>query len=571
MANSTKSMDLTLDATDTLAVNNVPSSVESAAPYSRREVLLTMLAVLLVMLLGSLDQNIVGTAMPRIIGEFHGVDRYTWVTTAYMLASTVMVPIYGKLSDIFGRKKIFLIGVVLFLAGSALCGAAQSMNQLIIFRAFQGLGAAALMPIAMAVVGDLFSPRERGKWQGVTGSVFALASIVGPALGGWITENTSWRWVFYVNVPVGLVALAVLIFLMPSLYTPGKKARIDYIGAALLILGTAPILLGLSLAGSQFGWLSWQTLSLIVGGGLVVAAFFSYEAFLERRDAQPIIDPSLFKNSVFSISLIVSAITFMAMFGCIAFLPLYAQGVLGISATNSGLILTPMMLSSMVSSIVSGQLVSRIGKYKWIAVVSMGITTIGAALLLRLNVQSSYMDMIVAMIVLGLGLGASMSLYTLIVQNALPTKIGQSTSTLTFFRQIGGTVSLAAMGSVMSSAYGPALTGALSSQIKQIVPAQILSVFNNPNVLLDTNAQHAISQQFNAFGAQGAALFTQLMEAVKVALTQGIHDVFLFSLGLMVIALVAVFFLKEIPLRGRVVSAENTQDDEPVSTPVMMH
>lgn len=571
MASTTKNLNLTLDATNTSVRNAVSSSVESVAPYSRREVLLTMLAVLLVMLLGSLDQNIVGTAMPHIIGEFHGVDRYTWVTTAYMLTSTVMVPIYGKLSDIFGRKSIFLIGVVLFLAGSALCGAAQSMNQLIVFRAFQGLGAAALMPIAMAVVGDLFSPRERGKWQGVTGSVFALASIVGPALGGWITENTSWRWVFYVNVPVGLIALGVLIFLMPSLYTPGKKARIDYIGAALLILGTAPILLGLSLAGSQFGWLSWQTLSLIAGGGLVVAGFFVYEAFLERHDAQPIIAPSLFKNSVFNISLTVAAITFMAMFGCIAFLPLYAQGVLGISATNSGLILTPMMLASMVSSIISGQLVSRLGKYKWIAVVSMVITTIGAALLLRLNVQSSSMDMIVAMSVLGLGLGASMSLYTLIVQNALPTRIGQATSTLTFFRQIGGTVSLAAMGSVMSSAYAPALAVALSDQIKQSVPAQILSVFNNPNVLLDANAQHIISQQFNIFGVQGKVIFAQLMEAVKVALTQSVHDVFLLSLGLMVIALVAVFFLKEIPLRDRTASAGHTQEEGPVPTPVMMH
>ncbi|GHO97181.1 MFS transporter [Reticulibacter mediterranei] len=566
-------MSSTLDTTmQNTVATTVP--VEPASPYSRRDVLFTMLAVLLVMLLGSLDQSIVGTAMPRIIGDFHGLDRYTWVTTAYMLASTVMVPIYGKLSDLFGRKRIFLIGVILFLTGSALCGAAQSMNQLIAFRAFQGLGAAALLPIAIAVVGDLFPPRERGKWQGVTGSVFALSSIVGPALGGWITENTSWRWVFYVNLPIGLIALGVLIFLMPSLYQPGKKARIDYLGALLLILGTSPILLGLSLAGSQFGWLSWQTLVLILGGGLVIAAFFVYEAFLERRDAQPIIDPSLFKNSVFTISLIVASITFMGMFGCISFLPLYAQGVLGISATNSGLILTPMMLSSMVSSILSGQLVSRFGRYKIIAITGMAITTIGAALLLRLNVQSTPMDMIVAMVVLGLGLGTSMSLYTLIVQNALPTRIGQSTSTLTFFRQIGGTVALALMGSVMSSAYGPAFNTALPDQVKQTLPAKILSVFNDPNVLLDAKVQQAISQQLGAFGAQGQALFSQLMEAVKQGLTQGIHDIFLLSLGLIVIALISVFFLKEIPLTGRQPAkngAEGDEAEESLPTPVMMH
>jgi EmrB/QacA subfamily drug resistance transporter len=561
-------MSSTLETTHTSgAAKDAPSYTR----YSRREVLVTMLAVLLVMLLGSLDQTIVGTAMPRIIGEFHGIDRYTWVTTAYMLTSTVMVPIYGKLSDLFGRKRIFLVGVALFLAGSALSGAAQSMNQLIAFRAFQGLGAAALMPIAIAVIGDLFSPRERGKWQGLTGAIFALSSIVGPALGGWITENTSWRWVFYVNLPIGLIALAVLIFLMPSLQKSGVKARIDYLGAALLILGSVPILLGLSLAGSQFALLSWQTLSLIGGGALVLTGFFFYEAYLERHDMQPIIDPSLFKNSTFSLSLIIGSITFMGMFGTISFLPLYAQGVLGISATNSGLILTPMMLALVASSIISGQLVSRIGTYKWAAITGMVLATIGAALLLRLNVQSSYLDMITAMIVLGLGLGFSMSLYTLIVQNALPTKIGQATSTLTFFRQIGGTVSLAAMGSVLSSAYSPAFHNALSAQLKRIIPTQTVSFFNNPNVLLDANAQHSIAQKFTAFGAQGPALFNQLMEAVKVGLTQSIHDIFLLSLGLMMIALVAVFFLKEIPMRGGQESSAASEGEESIPTPVLMH
>jgi EmrB/QacA subfamily drug resistance transporter len=435
------------------------------------------------------------------------------------------------------------------------------------------LGAAALMPIAIAVIGDLFPPRERGKWQGLTGAIFALSSIVGPALGGWITENTSWRWVFYVNLPIGLIALAVLIFLMPSLQKSGVKARIDYLGAALLILGSVPILLGLSLAGSQFAWLSWQTLSLIGGGALVLTGFFFYEAYLERHDMQPIIDPSLFKNSTFSISLVVGSITFMGMFGTVSFLPLYAQGVLGISATNSGLILTPMMLALVASSIISGQLVSRIGTYKWAAITGMVFATIGAALLLRLNVQSSYLDMITAMIVLGLGLGFSMSLYTLIVQNALPTKIGQATSTLTFFRQIGGTVSLAAMGSVLSSAYSPAFHNALSAQLKRAIPARILNVFNNPNVLLDANAQHQISQQLTSLGAQSQALFGQLMAAVKLGLTQSIHDIFLLSLGLMLIALVAVFFLKEIPLRGgqESAAASEGEEEESIPVPVMMH
>ncbi|QBD75347.1 DHA2 family efflux MFS transporter permease subunit [Ktedonosporobacter rubrisoli] len=525
-----------------------------------------MTGVLLVMLLASLDQTIVGTAMPRIIGEFHGLDRYVWVTTAYMLTSTVMIPIYGKLSDQFGRKPIFLVGVVLFLLGSGLCGAAQSMDQLIIFRAFQGIGAAALMPIAIAVIGDLFTPRERGKWQGVTGSIFALSSILGPVLGGWITDSFSWRWVFYVNLPVGVAALLVLIFLMPMLRQSRGKARIDYLGALLLALGTVPVMLGLSGAGSQFAWLSWQTLVLIGGGLIVMAGFFFYEAYLERHDAQPIIDPSLFKNRIFIISLLVSMITFMGMFGCVAFLPLYAQGVLKISATDSGLVLTPMMLSMIATSTISGLLLTRFGKYKWMTIVGMIGTVLGAALLLRLDVHSYYFDMIIAMIVLGTGMGFGMSLYNTIVQNALPHKIGQATSAMTFFRQIGSTVALAALGSILTSMYAPAFHSALPAQVNRAVPSKALSFFDNPNVLLDPNAQHAISTQFASFGQSGMALLGQILEAVKVGLTQGIHATFVASFIVLLFGMVIVFFLPEIELISR--RSPANKDDAP-SVPMM--
>src|SRR5229473_1116227 len=336
--------------------------------YSRRETILTMIGVLLVMLLASLDQTIVSTAMPRVIADLQGFDRYTWVSTAYLLTSTVTVPIYGKLSDLFGRKPIFLIGIVIFLAGSALSGASQSMNELIAFRAFQGLGAGALLPIAITIVGDLFTPRERGKWQGVTGAVFGLSAIIGPVVGGWITQNTSWRWVFYVNLPVGIVALLVLIFLMPTLRGKSKKVSIDYIGAAMLVLGTVPLLLGFTLAGSQFAWLSAQIIGLFAGALVMLVSFVIYEAWLEQHDGQPIIAPSLFKNSIFTVSSLVSFIFGMGLFGAIFFIPLFVQGVIGTSATNSGLILTPLMLTSIVGSVVSGQLVSRLGTYKWIAI-----------------------------------------------------------------------------------------------------------------------------------------------------------------------------------------------------------
>ncbi len=527
--------------------------------YSKRDTILTMAGVLMVMLLASLDQTIVSTALPRVIADLQGFDRYTWVSTAYLLTSTVTVPIYGKLSDLFGRKPIFLFGVVIFLIGSALSGASQSMNELIAFRAFQGLGAGALMPIAIAIIGDLFTPRERGKWQGLTGGVWGLSAIIGPTLGGWITQNTSWRWVFYVNLPVGLAAMLVLIFLMPALRSTGKQVSIDYIGAALLILGTVPLLLGFSWAGSQYDWLSPQILGLFAVSLVASTAFIIYEARLERLGGQPIIEPSLFKNSIFTVSTIITIIFGMGLFGSIFFIPLFVQGVIGTSATNSGLILTPLMLTSIVGSVTSGQLVSRLGRYKWIAVTGMLVTVAGTWLLVRLNVNSTNNDVLLAMLVMGLGMGFSMALYTLIVQNALPQKIGQATSTLVFFRSIGGTIGLAAMGSILTSTYLPAFKSALSEglskqplppAVKQSIEAQFLKIFSNPQILLSPDALAQMRAAAAAQGKQGLALLNVAIEAVKTGLAQGIHNVFVLSLALMIAGLIAVFFLKEVPLQG---------------------
>src|SRR3989454_10062493 len=536
--------------------------------YSQRDPLLTMTGVLLVMLLASLDQTIVSTAMPRITVDLQGFDRYTWVTTAYMLTSTVMVPIYGKLSDLFGRKVIFITGVVIFLVGSALSGASQSMNMLIAFRAFQGLGAGALLPIAIAVVGDLFTPRERGKWQGVTGAVFGLSAILGPTLGGWITQYSSWRWVFYVNLPVGILALLVLIFLMPTLRGKAQKVSIDYIGAALLVASTVPLLLGLTFAGSQYAWLSPQIIGLLAGALVMGAAFVIYEAWLERRDGQPIIAPSLFKNSIFAVSTLVTFIFGMGLFGAIFFIPLYVQGVIGSSATNSGLVLTPLTLTLVVGSIVSGQLVSRLGTYKWIALLGMLVSVGGTLLLLRLDVTSGNTEVLLALLVFGLGMGFGMSLYTLIVQNANPNKIGQATAALTFFRSIGGAIALAAMGSVLNSAYLPAFNNALPPAIKRLATVQpkvvqFLGIFHNPQVLLQPDVEAQLLTQATHQGAAAVTMFNQVIESVKVGLSAGIHDVFLITLVIMVIGTIAVFFLKEIPLRGgrQKAAATNKEDN----------
>lgn len=538
-----------------------PATAEDETPrYTRRETLLTMLSVLLVMLLASLDQTIVGTAMPRVIGDLHGFDRYTWVTTAYLLTSTVMVPIYGKLSDLLGRKPIFLVGLIIFLTGSALSGAAQSMNQLISFRALQGLGAAALLPIAIAVVGDLFTPRERARWQGITGAVFGLSSIIGPAVGGWLTEHASWRWVFYVNLPIGIIALLTLIFLMPPLRRTATSVKIDYTGAALLIAGTVPLLLGLTWAGTEFSWASTESFGLFGTALVALAAFILYELRLERNHGQPIIEPSLFKNRVFSISVLITVISNMGLFGSIFFLPLFVQGVVGTSITSSGLLLTPLMMTAIVGSIVSGQVIAARGKYKANAILGMAISVVGTFLLLRLGEKSTNTDVVIAMVVLGLGMGVGMSLYTLVVQNALPTKIGQATSALTFFRSIGSTVALAAMGSLMNSAYLPAFQRALPTAVRDQVPAQVLSAFHNPQILLSPDAQTQMQKQFAAMGEQGTALFTTLLDAVKSGLLAGIHSVFILSMVIMLVGMVAVFFLQEMELRGG--RARKKQDSE---------
>ena len=520
--------------------------------YSRQVTLLTMLSVLLVMLLASLDQTIVGTAMPRIIAELNGFDRYTWVTTSYLLTSTVMVPIYGKLSDLFGRKGILITSVILFLAGSWLSGASQTMTALILFRGFQGLGAGGLMSMAIAIIGDLFTPRERAKWQGVTGAVFGLAFIVGPTAGGWITDHLSWRWVFYVNMPIGLIALGVLIFLMPSLTQPVRNAKIDFIGAALLIVGVVPLMLGLTWGGSEYDWNSPQIIGLMGGALVGLVAFFFYERWLEAHQGQPIVSPSLFKNNVFAASTVIIMLSGMAMMGSIYYIPLFLQGVTGVSATNSGVVLTPMMLTAMAASIVSGLLVARTGKYKIFALAGAVISVVGSFFLLHLDVHSTSTDVVIAMLVLGLGMGTAMSLYNLIVQNALPKRIGEASAGMTFFRQIGSTIGLAAMGSVFNSAYPTAFHNAIPAAISKVVPPQVIALFNNPQVLLQPEAQAQLQQQFGQFGPQGLALLSALLESVKVGIASSLHSIFFLGMIVAVASVVAVLFLKEIPLRGDV-------------------
>lgn len=512
---------------------------------SKERMIFVITGVMLSMLLSSLDQTIVGTSMPRIIADLNGLNHYAWVFTAYMLTSTVSVPIYGKLSDIYGRRPFYLLGMLLFLLGSALSGTSQTIIQLILFRGVQGLGAGAMMPIVIAIIGDIFPPAQRGKWQGLMMSVFGLATIVGPTMGGWITDNLGWRWVFYVNMPVGILALLVVFFSLPK-QNRYKKHVIDFIGALYLIGATVPMLLAFSWAGTQYDWLSIQIIGLLVFSACMYVIFF----LIEFVTPEPIINPSFFKNEIFSISVITTFLASVGMFGAIMYLPLFIQGVIGKSATNSGTVLTPMMLGFIVSSIIGGQILSRTGRYKLLAVAAFIIAGIGTFLLSQMNIDTSEGTIIRNMIITGLGMGTTMSLFTIIVQNSFKANVlGQATANLQFFRSIGGTIGVAILGSVMTNSFQSNLQASMPKALKAISMHQSMQTIQNPQVLLDPQVVSTMQKQFAAFGPSGLGLFNQLLFAIRTSLATAITHLFIVSTIAMGLACISVLFLKEIPLR----------------------
>ncbi len=512
---------------------------------SKKRIVLVMAGTMLGMLLAALDQTIVGTALPRIIADFNGLEHYAWVVTAYMLASTVMVPIYGKLSDIYGRRLFFLGGMIVFLAGSALAGMSQNMTQLILFRGLQGLGGGALIPIALVIIGDIFPPSERGKWQGLMTAMFGLSSIVGPSLGGWLTDNWGWRWVFYVNMPVGILALVTAGIALPRI-TKRRAHSIDYLGSVLLVAGAIPLLLAFSWAGTQYAWGSVQIIGLIIVAVVVLIAFL----LVETKAKEPIITPSLFKNSIFSVSVLSMFLVSVGMFGTIIYLPLFIQGVLGHSATNSGAVLTPMMLGFMVSSFIGGMLMSKTGRYKVLSLSGFAVATVGMFLLSRMTVDATDTLVIRNMVITGLGIGVMMSLFTIIVQNAFPfSRLGEVTSSLQFFRSIGGTIGVALFGSVMTNRFSQAFDANLPQTLREAIPADRIAAVKNPQLLLSPEATAQVRDSFAALGAQGLDLFDQLMTVIRESLGSAITDLFAVGMGIMILGLVTCLFLREIPLR----------------------
>jgi EmrB/QacA subfamily drug resistance transporter len=514
----------------------------------RKQVMFTFVGVMLAMFLSALDQTIVGTAMPRIVSDLGGFNQYTWITTAYIITSAVTVPITGKLTDIYGRKYFYLGGLIIFLSGSVLCGISQTMNQIIIFRSFQGIGAGVIMANAFTVIGDIFPPAVRGKYQGFMSAVFGISSIVGPTLGGYITDNLSWHWVFFVNLPLGLIIIVLFFFFFPNFRPDNLKHRIDYTGVVLLILGVVPLMLALSWGGVEYAWGSLEIIGMFVFSGLALIVFL----WVENHSQEPIIPLAIFKDRIISISSIMIFLTAAGMFGSIIFIPLFFQGVLGASATSSGSFITPMMLGNVFGSTISGQFLSRAGgHYRIQGAIGLALMAFGLWLLSQMNIDTSNGIAIRNMVITGVGLGITLPLYMLAVQNAVQYNIlGAATSSMAFFRSIGGSVGLAIFGSVMNNKFAAALIAKLPADFIKLVPSQQLdTMIHNPEALMNPEAQSQLQGIISGLGDQGAPLLQQVTQAFRESLALSISRVFLYAFIAIVAAFVINFFIKEIPLR----------------------
>ena len=502
------------------------------------------------MFLASLDQTVVGTALPRIVTDLNGASLYSWVVSAYLLSSTVTVPIYGKFSDVFGRKVMLIIGVCLFLVGSWLSGAAQNMNELIAFRTVQGLGAGALFPIVMAIIGDLYSPRERGRFQGLFGAVFALSFIVGPFIGGWITDHISWHWVFYVNVPFGIASLVVLATVLPSAGRRQASIRdLDYLGIALFTAGVVPFMLGLTnkgnvdSSGHLANWTDPNVGGLIAIGLVILAVFL----FFETRAKEPIIPLDLFRDRDYAVSMAAVFAFGIAMFAAVIFMPRFYQTVRGISATASGYYIWPLLVGLMGGSIGTGLLISKLGRYKWLMTGGAAVMLVGGFLMTHLTAGVSDWELWSWMLVLGLGIGPAMAGFTVVVQNSVPTnRLGVATSTLTFLRQIGASVGLAAAGTIFSSSFANRLPTNLAEQgVPQALIDQLVKL---SGALQNVGNGRALLEQL--IPAQQQALIPKVIVAANNALALSIGDLFWITIVSGVLGLACCLMLRDRPLRN---------------------
>ncbi|PZA06268.1 MULTISPECIES: MDR family MFS transporter [unclassified Meiothermus] len=517
--------------------------MSESTPMNEQEKILAFVGVLVVLFLSSLNLTVVGTAMPRVIAELGGLQYYAWAFIGYSLTSTLAVLVAGKLSDLYGRKPLILLGIVLFAAGSVLSGFSQNMLELVLFRGFQGIGGGVLMSMAFTTIGDIFTPLERGRYQGYTGAVWGLSSVIGPIVGGFLTDHMGWRWVFFVNLPFAVIALWVIARYLPSRRAPAQS-RVDYPGVVLLTAAVVPLLLGLTWGGSTYPWLSWQTLSLL-GAAAVFGGFFVQ---WERRAVAPLLDFRLFKNPTFRVANLAGFLNTAGMYAAILYLPLYMQSVRQASASGSGIVLTPLMLGLIVTSTLAGQRVSRTGRYKPYILAGSAAMVVALALTSRLGPETPLWLAFAAMVLLGLALGPINSLLTLAVQNAAPkAELGMATSANQFFRQIGSTVAATVFGSLMSLYLNHHLLEHLGAAARQL-PAAAIAKLANPEIL---NSPEALERTQAALSRLSGPSFAEhVLHGLRLTVSGALSEIFLVAAGSSLLALLVVTRLPQLELRG---------------------
>ncbi|MNI22799.1 Multidrug resistance protein 3 [compost metagenome] len=512
---------------------------------SPKRKLTIMIAIIVAMFFSAINQTIVGTAMPRIIASLGGMDYYTWVITIYMLTSTIATVLVGKLSDIYGRKPFILAGIIFFMIGAFLCGLSKDIIELIIYRGIQGIGAGIIMATAFTAVGDLFAPRERGKWTGVMMAVFGISSVIGPTLGGYIVDHMNWEWVFWIFLPLGIVAFIMILVLFPKV--PRKESEsIDYLGSLFITLTIVPLLLAFSWAGSKYAWGSEQIIGLFAFTLVALVIFL----FVETKVKSPILPLSLFKNGIVTISNLIGFIMNAGMMGALIYIPFFVQGVMGVSPTYSGYVTMPMSIGMVVTSAIVGRMMSKTGKYKRFALIGIPLMIAGMVIM---GFMDSISIAVVSMIVFGCGLGIGMPVFSLAVQNAVsPDQLGVVTASSQLFRNLGGTIGIAVMGTVMASSLSSNMKAAAEAgkgvDLSKLDPAvaQQLAAFHNPQMLLD---QPKLAQIHQTLPDNLQPIFTQMIDMLRDALSSALSTVFLAGAAFLVLAFVLTLFLKEIPLR----------------------